>query len=177
VFVLGHVGIGYAVTRKWMAGKPFVPFALGAVFPDLIDKTLFYGNRFLRGGIDGFPPGTRSIAHTLLLTGLLFLIARNRRSAALMAFALGVLTHVVLDPPHDLVSLLVLPPRKLDLVPGWSATVWPLNQGLWPEVVFRTARDHIALSLHLVMLLEELVGCLILLRLWRQRHPASVPQG
>jgi len=76
--------------RRWV-----IPFTIGAVLPDLIDKPIgyiFFADVFGNG---------RIFMHSLLVFGILLIIGlvswKHRAHPAILAVALGVLSHQILD--------------------------------------------------------------------------------
>jgi membrane-bound metal-dependent hydrolase YbcI (DUF457 family) len=76
--------------RRWL-----VPCAIGSILPDLFDKPLGY---ILLPDVIGYG---RSLFHSLLVFNVLFIIGLvlwiYRRSAAILAIDIGILSHQILD--------------------------------------------------------------------------------
>ncbi|WP_256300991.1 metal-dependent hydrolase [Haloarchaeobius salinus] len=96
-----HVAVAYlaySLGSRVGGGRPTdaaaVAVAVGALFPDLVDKPLSWGV--------GVLPGGRSLAHSLLVAVPVVLVvglfARGRRARAVgVAFGVGYLSHLPLD--------------------------------------------------------------------------------
>jgi hypothetical protein len=98
MYFLGHLGIGHRIARP--LGLPVKWVLLGTVFPDLIDKPLYYALSFatgLKGAELGLISGSRTFAHMAVFMGVLSLGGVFARSDRLKGFAIGVATHCFLD--------------------------------------------------------------------------------
>ncbi|MFD1647783.1 metal-dependent hydrolase [Haloarchaeobius litoreus] len=86
--------LGSRLVGRRPAATAAAAVAVGALFPDLVDKPLSW--------VFGVLPGGRSLAHSLLVAVpvvlLVGLVARDRRAGALgVAFSVGYLSHLPLD--------------------------------------------------------------------------------
>jgi len=172
MFVLGHLGIGGRLLRPWGA-LPRRALLLGCVLPDLIDKPLYYSLVLATGkraGELGLISGSRTVGHTGILLVLLLFAAALRRSPALLAVALGVVTHLLLDGLGDLVYSTPLE-HSMAL-----AIFFPLLGVRFPVMPFRDVSEHLFSVLqNPYVLAGELIGFVLLLDDWRNRRaPPSV---
>jgi hypothetical protein len=165
MFVLGHVGIGRALVRRWRDRLPLVPLSIGTLLPDLIDKPLYYSRLW------PYITATRTFGHTGLLllalagAGVLF------ESRVLKALAAGVATHLLLDTIGDL-------PDGLRNSSALIAATWPLSGGRFADFYLPSLTAHAwLLLLSWPTLGGELVGGLLLLREWRRRRALAVTRA
>ena len=98
MFVFGHIGFGRLLVGSRGRGLPALPLLLGMLLPDLIDKPLYDSHIF------SVVTCTRTFGHTGLLIALVLVLAYARRSSALLAVGLGMVTHVALDCLLDLLT-------------------------------------------------------------------------
>jgi membrane-bound metal-dependent hydrolase YbcI (DUF457 family) len=99
MLLMAHLfaGVAIGLVLLFITGQRWTLFAaaIGAIFPDLIDKPL--GHLLLNSELDN----GRIFCHTLLFLGVCFLVAyliyRRNGSWVGIAFALGVLSHQYLD--------------------------------------------------------------------------------
>jgi membrane-bound metal-dependent hydrolase YbcI (DUF457 family) len=99
MLLMAHLfaGVAIGLVLLFLTGQRWtlLAAAVGAIFPDLIDKPL--GHLLLNSELDN----GRIFCHTLLFLGICFLIAylifRRNGSWVGIAFALGVLSHQYLD--------------------------------------------------------------------------------
>jgi membrane-bound metal-dependent hydrolase YbcI (DUF457 family) len=126
MFPLGHIGIGtWIVPARIRDGFSWAWFVVGCVLPDLIDKPVFIAARVAsRHAPEQFDVlldalrGSRLVGHSLFFFALLVAIAWRTRSAAVVALAWGVGSHLLLDVVADLVS------GSRVLWPSWL--LWPV---------------------------------------------------
>jgi hypothetical protein len=160
MFLLGHIGIGSRLLpRGFRAARLWPWMALGCLLPDLLDKPLWLAApRLFAGHPDALAilAGTRLFGHTLLLVGLLTLIARALRLERLRAVGLGALTHLLIDLVGDLVSG---GPQSWQ---GWL--LWPAFGWRFPVWYIQGLTDHLlAIWERRLYVVGELVGGAILL--------------
>jgi hypothetical protein len=148
MFILAHIGIGRTITRPWSARLPVVPFVVGALLPDVIDKPLFYAHLF--SGITA----TRTIAHTGLFAAAVGAIALFTRSRAWMAVALGVASHLLLDCLMDTMSH---DPHSAIVALGW-----PFLYRRFASFPFRSPVEHLQRLWNLPVLLTETLGLVLI---------------
>jgi hypothetical protein len=157
VFALGHLGIGKKIAawpyRSFSSGEKRA-FFLGALLPDLIDKSLFYVPFWLTGQRGAILSGTHLYGHTAVFLLVLAAAAWITRSWPVRAIAIGVATHFVLDG----VGL------SMDL----ATLLWPLFGWRFPVYPFRNLGHHLLMILSPVTLAGELLGTAILLWDWRK---------
>src|SRR6476619_2655831 len=116
MFVMGHVGIGRALVRRWRAHLPLVPLSIGMLLPDLIDKPLYYSRLW------PYITATRTFGHTGVLLLVLAGAGVLLESRVLKALAVGVATHLLLDTIGDM-------PEGLRTSSTLLAVTWPLSGG------------------------------------------------
>lgn len=154
--VSGHIAVGQLLA--WPPGEVFdgrrsFAIILGALMPDVIDKTLRL--------IDVFPWG-RTVGHSVffwILVALIAALASERgRGTALTAFALGGLSHIIADFADDLVGGLHYTGY---VVSAWFT--WPyFNPDLYPIQTTPVLVEHACLGLYTVI--EAFVVALVVLR-------------
>lgn len=158
---LGHLGVGSRIVSPLTRGLPGGWVFLGCLVPDLIDKPLYYFLFFLTGksGADlGLVSCTRTFAHTGLFLGFLLLVGILSRSVRLLALALGVLSHLMLDCLLD----------RMILLPGQTssaliALLYPFYQSHFAVMPTQTVHGHWSLALHPYNIAFEVVGFTLLL--------------
>lgn len=100
MLLFGHLGIGSKIVAPWSKGLPRKWLLWGTLFPDLIDKPLYYSLSLATGkhGHDlGLICGTRTFGHTSILLVTLTITAWARKSKKLAALAVGAASHLLLD--------------------------------------------------------------------------------
>ena len=156
MFVFGHIGIGRAMVRPWQRAIPALPFIVGALLPDLIDKPLYYVH------LSNFISATRTFGHTGLMLGMIFLYARLARSRAATAVGLGVATHLLLDGCLDLFSR--------DPSSEWIAFTWPILHTHFAHYDFLSMFDHLVRLWNGPLAISEAIGLSLLgWEAWRSR--------
>lgn len=133
------------------------------LLPDLIDKPLYYSR------VSDFISCTRTIGHTSLLCLALFALGFAFRKRALVAVALGMVTHLALD-------------LSLDILTGdtvkttWIAMTWPFRNAHFANVYIRSIAEHSRRLLTVDTIVGEIAG--IALLYWdyrRTRHAIPAP--
>jgi hypothetical protein len=174
MFVFGHLGIGRAIASPWLNHLPLAPFFLGALLPDLIDKPLYYARVAATGrhGAElGLLAGTRTIGHMMLLTLLVAGLGWARGSKPLLAVALGMATHQLLDTVSDLLGSAMGLATDPTGIPGYAAVVWPLLGTQFPIAPFSSVAGHAQRTLvNPVTMGGEVVGAVLLLAWFRRRR-------
>jgi len=158
---IGHAAIAYlfytASTRSRFDTSPTHGPALvvvfGGLFPDLIDKPLAWKL--------GVLPTGRSLAHSLLvllpLVAVVFILARQyNRSEYGIAFAIGALSHLLVD---------ALPALWTGETPNFL--LWPVLSVSTPESGAPTVLELFRSSLSDPYFLTEFVALAIAIALWR----------
>jgi hypothetical protein len=160
MFIFGHIGIGRKVASPWSRGLPFWPLVLGMLLPDLIDKTAFYSLRFL-GITDTIIDGTRTFGHTALFLLLILGISGLTKSKNLLAIALGMATHLLLDNVSDRLHD-VFNPGGPSSHSAANALLWPLLGTRFAPFPFHSMGEHLGASLQPEILIAELIGLLLI---------------
>jgi len=170
MFVLGHLGFGSTMLRQF-AKLPRAAVFLGCVLPDLIDKPLYYGLVLATGKRAaelGLISGSRTLGHTGIFLLLLLALAAWRRSPALLAVALGVVTHLFLDELGDLVYATPLQSSMA------LAIFFPLLGPHFPIMPFKDASEHLFSILgNPYVIFGEVAGAGLLLYEHRKRKPGE----
>jgi hypothetical protein len=149
MFVFGHLGFGHQLAGPWRQRLPRWPLAFGMLLPDLIDKPLYYSRLW------DVISCTRTVGHTGLLCLLLFGLGYVLRKRALIAVALGVVTHLALD-------------LMLDVLTGdkayttWVAMTWPLRNRHFANVYIGSIAEHSRRLLTTSILIGEILGIALL---------------
>jgi len=124
----GHIAFGYLTARRRgesMSGRFVAGLFVGALTPDLIDKTLMYA--------DVYPWG-RTVGHSVLVWAVFALVAAlaNRRGTMVpKAIALGWASHFCADFLDDLVAGIMY---ERYVFSAWFT--WPyLNPDLYPLIL------------------------------------------
>ncbi len=171
MWLFGHVGPGTAAIQKLKPQLPFGVVVVGTILPDLIDKPLYYGLRFLTGaGQEGvsFVTCTRTVGHTGLFLGAISVAYLWKKKPALLALALGVATHLTLDMFQDLVFLTQVPWDEKSAVIAASFPFFRPHFGAMPVATLREHLSAITVNPHLVW--TELLGLgLFTYAAWRNR--------
>jgi hypothetical protein len=167
MFVLGHIGIGRAIARPWRSRLPVIPLIVGMLLPDLIDKPLYYSRAW------ALITCTRTFGHTGLLILLIAAAAYVRRSRALAAVSVGMITHGILDCIVDL-------PAVGRESATWVAMLWPLLGHEFVVFYFPSMKAHfLQLGSWQVVSGEVVGGMLMLIEWWRRNtalHASPVTQ-
>jgi hypothetical protein len=151
MFVLGHVGIGRLIVGARGRALPVVPFVVGAILPDLIDKPLYYSH------LSDFVSCTRTFGHTGLLLGTIAAVAAVKRSPAWTAVALAMATHLLFDGILDLQSRAVSS--------TFIAFAWPFYSTHFASFEMTSPLQHLFKITRLDILATETLGALFL---WRE---------
>lgn len=163
MFVLGHIGIGRAMLGPSRWKIPALAFVLGALLPDVIDKSLYYSR------LTHYATGTRTFGHTGLFLGVLAGAAALRRSRVLGALAVGVATHLVLDGLLDLFN-----PEPSS---AWIALTWPFLHTRFALSNFHSPLDQLREIGIPAVLICEIAGALLLVREYRlSKRRAALPE-
>ena len=160
MFVFGHVGIGRLFVGARGRALPVVPFVVGAILPDLIDKPLYYSH------VSDFVSCTRTFGHTGLLLGTIAAVAIVKRSPAWTAVALAMATHILFDGILDLQSNAVSSTLVAFAWPFYSTRFATFEMTSPIEHLFKIARPDI--------LATETLGALFLWREYLQRKKTSI---
>lgn len=174
MFPLGHLGIGWKIASPILKRKslPLFFFFLGTLFPDLLDKSLYYGLSFLTGkeGLElGLISGTRTFGHTIILCLAMSWIAWVKESPKIWALVLGVLTHLFLDHLGDQIQIWFDPNFQNEGM-RFQALFWPLLGFQFPHTPFEGLKEHLGSGwFRPVLLFSEFLGLFFLLRLWIKR--------
>jgi hypothetical protein len=187
MWILGHAGLGYQIS-KWMGqDKPLKFLILGTQLPDLIDKPLYYFARKLTGreGSDiGLISGTRTFGHTLIFFGILvccyvFMLSRDRgkstRVPKMKAIIVGVATHLLLDFFSKMeVFIGSWGPRSNSKTLEFVTHVlcWPAFGLNFPGQDLKQVMTFTDILPPPIVFLSDIVGAIILWRLWRSRFDA-----
>ncbi len=179
MFAFGHIGIGLRLARPWTQAQTTRFVVLGTLLPDLIDKPMYYLPHLLTGksGVElGVICGTRTFGHTMILLSIIAMVGVWRRSPAVLAVALGMATHLAIDPASDILGHLGDPPSP-DTIPGYAAIVWPAMGWQFPPAGFATAQEHMQKSGTPSVVIGEILGLALILqdgwRWWRKRSAGT----
>jgi hypothetical protein len=150
MFVLGHVGIGRVMLGRSRWTIPAGAFVLGALLPDLLDKTLYYSQH------TSYATGTRTFGHTGLFLCAVAGVAALSRSRVWSAVAIGVATHLALDCFVDLFNP--------DPSSAWMALTWPFLHTRFAPAYFHSPFDQLHEIWTPVILISEITGAALLVR-------------
>ena len=150
MFVFGHVGFGRTIIGPLRRALPIVPFIVGTLLPDAVDKPLYYSH------VSGFVSCTRTFAHTGLFLAALAAAAWVLRSRVWSAIAIGVATHLVLDASMDMLS----PFPSSELI----ALTWPVLHGRFASYDFTSPLDQLGQVWKPQIMLTEAIGLGLLAR-------------
>jgi hypothetical protein len=160
VFFFGHIGIGRKIASPWSRGLPLWPLVLGMILPDIIDKSTFYGLRFL--GVHGtIIDGTRTFAHSAIFLLVILAVSGLTKSRTLLAVSLGMATHLLLDNVADRLHDVFNPGSP----PNRSAAIallWPLLGTRFSPFPYQSLGEHLSHSLQPEILIAEIVGLLLI---------------
>jgi hypothetical protein len=172
----GHLGMGLGLTRPFFRlwGRPLklVPFFVGTVLPDLLDKSLYYGLSTLTGKAGlalGLISGTRTFGHTFLLAFIILFLGWRLKSLSLIALAVGACTHIALDQFMDSVNYQLWPEgTTLQFndhgIPLTTVGVfWPFLGNRFPYAEFQNLGEHVRWLFRPGLLGAEVIGIALLL--------------
>ncbi len=174
MFVLGHLGIGTQICRPWVQRLPRKPFWIGALLPDLIDKTSYYWLSWKTGLVGAAIPlihGTRSFGHTGLFLFIFWALSFRYKKPLLVAFCWGILSHLILDALSDqCIDLSHLP--LLAHLP----ILWPLS-GEFPVSPHPSLTQHLLGVQRPFFIATELVGALLIFRSCKATSASIQPKN
>lgn len=154
MFIFGHLGFGNKLASPWSRNLPKAPLFFGMLLPDVIDKSLYYGNQYF-GGSWEIVSCTRTFGHTDLLLALIFACSALFRSKRGAALGLGMATHLLLDclmdrfNPSEPSSALI-------------ALGWPIFSRNFTVFHFNSIGDHARHLLNAPILIAEGFGLSLL---------------
>ncbi len=164
MFVLGHLGIGERLCRPWIRPYSLKAFWLGALLPDLLDKTTYYSLCWTTGLSRAALPvihGTRSFGHTAIFLACCAGLELRKKSPFTQALTWGVISHLILDALSD--QLIHFP--QLPLL-TYLPLLWPLS-GDFPVSPHSDLAHHLLSANRPFFLVTELIGGILLF--WRTR--------
>jgi hypothetical protein len=173
MFILGHTGIGSTLAAPFTKTEArWSPWLLaGTILPDLIDKPLYYGLVWItgrRGAALGLISSTRTVGHTALLLLAVLLVGWLGRHRGLVAVALGMATHLLLDAGGEFWR----PQISLRGTPEYPSTLcaifYPLLGWRFPVMPFQDLAGHVGSLRSPYVIVGELIGGLLLWRRWRR---------
>ncbi|MEO8482534.1 MAG: metal-dependent hydrolase [Acidobacteriota bacterium] len=159
MFVFGHLGFGSVLARPWRDRAGRWALLAGMLLPDVIDKPLYYAR------LSEFFSCTRTVGHTGLLVLVVLLTGVMSRRQVLVALAIGMATHLILD-------------CVMDVIVGGSessamrAAVWPLMGTPFARVYMSSVSVHIEHLVNLPIFVTEAVGAVLLV--WELRRRAKL---
>ena len=185
MFFVGHGVLGVKLASPFLGAQesrifhlwkypeegalPFWPLVLGCVLPDLIDKPIYYGPKWLWGTEviqSTIITGTRTFGHTALLVFLIFALGWWRESKAAAAVALGMASHLMMDHLFDV----LLCYDHFPVNPGepsyrLEGLLWPFLGNHFPIIKYGTVKEHASTFIfkHHIWIGESL-GLLLLIR-------------
>jgi hypothetical protein len=180
MFLLGHTGIGSALAERFTEPRWFRWLLAGTLLPDLIDKPLYYGLVLVtgrRGAALGLISSTRTVGHTTLLLLAVLLVGFGARHRGLVAVALGMATHLLLDLGGSLLN----PQGSLRGTPDSPSTLcavlYPLLGWRFPVMPFQDISGHVGSLRSPHVIAGEIIGGLLLFWRWRRsrRLPSTGP--
>jgi hypothetical protein len=185
MFIFAHIGIGRKIASPWSRGLPLWPLVLGCLLPDIIDKPLFYGFRFLHWSAgESVITGTRTFGHTAILLILILAVSGILKSKTLSAVSLGMATHLLLDNVgdhlHGVFSAHTLgtsgslgtfgTPNSASI-----ALLWPLLGVHFASFPFSSLHEHLMHGLQPEILIGEVLGLLFIAwDYWKSENKAEL---
>ena len=163
MFAFGHLGIGTQLFRPWISKGTLPYFCLGALLPDLIDKTTYYLACWLTGLQGASLPlihGTRIFGHTGLFLAVFAGLSYWAKSAPLKALAWGVLSHLLLDVASDQLNTF-RPSAIFSNIP----LLWPFDGRGFPLAHYLTLEAHFLSLTKPILLASEVIGVLLCLHI------------
>lgn len=170
MYLFAHLGLGYLAVKPWWRRVPTVPLLVGTLFPDLLDKPLYYiasawtGEK---GAAIGLLSGTRTFGHTALLLLVIFALTSLGGWKARGGFCLGIATHLLFDNLGDYFAG--------GGVFNLQALLWPLEGWAFPEMPYPSFRAQLGHWLDSRQLLLEVAGLGVLIAvavMARRKRPA-----
>ena len=148
MFVFGHVGFGRTLIGPLRRALPVIPFVVGALLPDVIDKPLYYSH------VSGFVTCTRTFAHTGLFVAALGVVAWVTRSPGWLAMTVGAATHPLLDTAMDMFGR---PPSS-----ALIALTWPFLHTRFYVRDFASPLDQLRQTWRLDTMITEVIGIVLI---------------
>jgi hypothetical protein len=130
VLFFGHIGFGHGLVTPWRRDMTFWMVTLGALLPDILDKSLYY---FSSGHLVAT---TRTFGHTGAAVLLCWALAYRYRW--LVGLAAGATTHVSLDLALDRLS-----PVGRAMNSAWIAFTWPVHGLDFPHEEYTRIGAHL----------------------------------
>ena len=149
MFVLGHLGFGTTIVRPWSDRLSRWALFGGMLLPDVIDKPLYYAH------FSDIISCTRTFGHTGVLIALVLLVGVLTGRRVLVALAVGMATHVVLDLVSDLIS----GDRASS---AWRAATWPFMGADFTEIDRMSIATHLWHLVNLQVVVAEIFGAALL---------------
>jgi hypothetical protein len=167
-----HLGIGANLVRPWWKSVPLSAILIGAILPDLLDKTIYYVPWVITGkhGSDLGPiSGTRTIGHSLVFLLLIFAVAAipGEKRKWWRGLGLGVATHLLLDNFAE-------PLFPFNPYSSRIALFYPLYDWKFPDALYKPPGSWWSDHLGWFSISCEVVGMFLLWRLWRSRHSDQI---
>lgn len=185
MFILGHLGIGLQVSKPFIGRKPSfdervksslpIKWVLaGTLFPDVIDKAIYYTFVIVTGKVGaeiGLISSGRNFTHSLLFIVVLLFSAWIRRSRPLVALGLGIATHIMLDHLWDMVDMRITDPSRLAAEFSWTSDriaglFFPFFGFRFPSFSSPSMQQYLGHFMQLHFLVAEAAGGLLLAREW-----------
>jgi hypothetical protein len=173
MLLLGHLGIGRSLVETWKKNLPALSIYAGTLFPDLLDKGLYYSLSWVTGktGSDlGLISCTRTLGHTalflFLMSAISFHLKRTQHSKQnlAIAFTAGIATHQLLDLFSDAVLIGFIAHTPKPEPAAWVAFFYPAYLPRFSVATFANLGEHLNHAMHPFSLSFEALGALLLIR-------------
>jgi hypothetical protein len=162
LFIFGHLGVGERLVRQIKKDRLFFWTLLGCLLPDLIDKPLYWGLvewTGLRGSDLGLISGSRTIGHTLVFSGFIYVLGTIGKSYRATSVAVGCLSHLLLDFVEDRLMLRSFFENGADV-----SIFFPLMGWRFPVSPMASISDHFDVLVRWPVLIFEALGLYWLLQ-------------
>ncbi len=165
---LGHWGVGRVLARPFLPRawkspqsqpRTFLFLGVGTLLPDLIDKPLYYANRWLELGLD-WCTCTRTLGHTGLLALAVIGVAIALRDRRGVLVSVGMATHLLLDAVGDGMSASAAASDSS----AQLALLYPIWRDHFGIMPFETLSHHAESVLRPYTVIGEVAGALVIAR-------------
>ena len=172
MFIFAHLGIGTQLAKIRKKQLPLTGIYLGALGPDLIDKPLYYGSRWLGETAKPWTDWitcTRTLGHTALFWLSIFLMSKyisgisTTKRRLLQAMVVGAMTHLFLDLLSDAYFYHIRTLNSEVEPSSLVALLYPLYLSHFSPMPFEAFLQHGASLINPFTLFAEILGIYFLI--------------
>lgn len=153
MFIFGHLGFGALIVSPFRRLRREPAVLIGTLFPDVLDKPLFYL-------MPNLMDGTRNLGHTMWPLWILGFFFYRRRSPWILALMIGIATHHFLDYTGDIIRLDGSIPLNL------TTFCWPFLGWDFPSTPYLPAKLQANRLLQPYFMVTEFLGLAFLGGIW-----------